>query len=276
MKKTMVFLCVVSLVAFAVPAFADLFTNGGFETGNLAGWSVQYGTRDVGAETATWGSYPTGGNIAGVIGSDGKVATAGRTDNGSLPVWQTSTIVPYVGNYMAILNDSNGNYHATRISQTSTAITQQQLDDRTKIYVDYGAALVEPSNAANHSPNNFPYFDIDIYKNATLINTFHINSDAAAGAGWTNIGTMFYNGNEGIIYYKAGQFEFDLFAGGFASNDTIRIDLSVADCGLSGHGGYAFLDGIGTEQPPNPAPEPTTMLLLGLGLVGLAGFRKRS
>ena len=37
----------------------------------------------------------------------------------------------------------------------------------------------------------------------------------------------------------------------------------------------AYLGAIGCEKNPNPVPEPATMLLLGSGLVGLAGFGRK-
>ncbi len=40
----------------------------------------------------------------------------------------------------------------------------------------------------------------------------------------------------------------------------------------NGNHGFIYGDPL---QPPEPVPEPTTMLLLASGLIGLAGFRRR-
>ena len=55
------------------------------------------------------------------------------------------------------------------------------------------------------------------------------------------------------------------------NDDGINVDLSLAGLPTKGLSHITYFG----DKPAAPVPEPATMLLVGLGLVGLAGMRKR-
>lgn len=227
----------VVLILIASPAYA-LFTNGGFETGDFTGWTL--GGTGVGLSTVITAATP-------------------------MQSGQTLDVNPYNGNYMARINDIFGGYHYTSISQQDT-IAAGDLTET--LYVNWGAMLIEPINV--HPQGDQPYFDIAVLKNGAVLDSFHADALLKQGGGWVNAGY-----NDGDLWYKSGTYSYALSS--FAIGDAVRVEMRVEDCGWGGHGGFAFLDGIGTVyQPPGVIPEPCTMLLFGTGIAGAAGIlRKR-
>ena len=62
--------------------------------------------------------------------------------------------------------------------------------------------------------------------------------------------------------------------------DTLTLSVLAADCGLGGHGGYAYVDYFGADQPPSPpnsggTPELGTFALMGISMLPMAGVAMR-
>jgi hypothetical protein len=259
MKKVLV--GVAALFAFSTSSFA-LFTNGGFETGDFTGWTLEYGTN--------YGSGINWGTTNSYLAPVSAVVTSAN----SAQPGQTLPVVPYNGTYMARINDINGYYHATRISQTDN-ISQSDLDNGSTIFVNWGSLLVDPS----HPVADQPYFAIDLKVNGVTVQNYNANASThgTAGSGWDLAGSDYApNPLYGSpLYYKHDTWSFDLSS--YKVGAQVSLSMMVADCAYSGHGGYAYLDGIGTTyQPPvTSVPEPSVVSLLGMGLFGLLAFARR-
>jgi len=244
---------------FASPFARAGFVNGGFETGDFSGWTLEYAMNYSGV------------NVADPISS----LTFSSASHGVAPIVVDKSVysdsfVPglssmFLGDKMARINDIDGWYHVTRLSQTGVIdASDLKSGSSASLYVNWVSVLVDPSG---HPKDQVPWFNIEVLKDGIVAySVTHFSTDK----GWTYAGQYGYEDT----FWGAGQ----LVLNNLLVGDSITVRMTAADCGWGGHGGYAYLDGIGTSKVPDPHGVPdaaSTLGLLGLALAGLVSLRRR-
>jgi PEP-CTERM motif len=246
-----------SLAMLASQAWAgNSFLNGGFEDGNLGSWTFGTGSRQGFNNPGSSGSQFSAANI--LPGGSLNVPSANHVSivtPGNDPIVGAALNRVFAGGYSVRVEDSGTGYFASAIRQS---------------VANYGASTINFSWAAvledQHGPTDAPFFQVTVRDDTT--GSVVYNTQFAAYPGNPNANVFQTLG--GVKYATWQSVAVNTVVG-----NNYSIELLAADCGQSGHFGYAYLDGFGSvaggggdngQTGGGSVPLPGSMALLGLGM----------
>lgn len=246
-----------SALLYAGTAQAQSFINGGFENGTASGWTTGGGDRSStpnGSLNPANFTSPT--NRSAVVGTNYIDPNVGAALGGAV----------YSGNYSYRVEDTTIGGYASVISQRVNNYTDANIFFAWK-------AVLEGAHGVTDAATMVITLK-DLTTNTTLIN--RVYNAASGGSGVDPRFTLSSNG-----YYYTSQWQIEQLAiGANLQGHDFLLSVLAADCELTGHTGYVYLDGFGAVTPPagGAVPEPATwaMMIMGFGLMGGAMRRQRT
>ena len=231
------------------------FQNGGFEQGDLSGWTIGGGSNPglLRAPPFTAASIQISGNAPGPATVVGDITDANAPE----------IVLARIGQHTAKINDENTGALVTTLKQTVqiTAADIDPADGLPHIRFAYAPVMDDPG----HSPEQQPYFYVAIRRVSD--NSVLFEKIAYSGQPDAN----FLNGAGNWKYLPFQDVDAALPAN--AVGESIELTVIAADCSLGGHAGYVYVDGFGSASlpPANGAgPKVPVPMLPRQGLILLA------
>lgn len=255
-------------LVFSMSASAASFLNGGFENGNLGSWTFGGGTRSGINNSALQATAYLPGGSAYQSSAASQVSIVGPGNDPILAAVGVTLNQVFAGNSSARVGDSGVNYFVGAI--------RQQVVNYTAPTLNFSWAAVLESQ---HGAEDAPLFSVKVL-------------DVTAGTvAYSNVFAAYPGSPSSSVFRSAGNGDYSYapwqsITVNTTVGNTYAIELLTADCGQSGHFGYAYLDGFGSVTGGSgdngntggtgTVPVPGTVALLALGLVGVALRRKQA
>lgn len=222
--------------------------NGGLEDGTLDNWQCKmYNNAN--------GYIDLGSEVLGAVAGQHEVVTSGSDPN--VPALSQT----YEGSNALKLGDLGG---GNEVASANYAFTVSSANPVLKFY--YAFVLDNPSG---HSSLEKPFFSYVITKEADFAvpPLYNYIDGEAHRITLKNIKTLQYHENFAYTDWRYVCIDLSDYIG-----EEVSIQFSAADCSLGGHGGYAYIDGLCSEDELSPILNGPDEVCLGDDISVFPGF----